>query len=481
MQTSYQMTYQRLALSVRENAQRAIVKAKGGALYGGGDGGSAPPPFEADKTLLSHEKQYAAAGTGWNYTAIRPVAVKCAEQAIKVGVQRAGKKRRESDTPSKMWKRFAPLHVKTISENVDVQHVHPLIDLIEDPNPYMVQWALKYCTAFSLEATGKAYWWVDSGSDEKLNLWYVPASWVTAIHGKGRPYIGWKIKPIGQSEGWTVPFENLIYFCYPDAANPANAFSPLQSQSRAVNTDDKIQAAQYSAMENGIHPSVVLKAGRLENPIAGNENMMPVLTKEQRAQLINTIQLAYRGVVHHGDPVILDGMIEDMYPFSRTPAEMGFMEGSKLTKERIMLGIGTNSIVAGQVENANRASSYVAHEGFYKVKVNPLLTLMSQTVTKYLAPRFSRGERLYAWFEEAQPWDADLQLSQMEFLAANYWLTGNEGREAFGLEPLDGLDKLPEPPPVAPPGGAAAGRKKDAKQRPSQTASKPKPKKKTDF
>lgn len=445
MIASHEMAYQRLVVSTRESARRTIEKSISVERHYSSGGSSGA--FNEQNELTENSRQYAAAGKGWQYSAIRPVAVAVAKQPVKVGTQRTGKTTAKQILESKCLARFAPDRIKALVENLEIQNVHPFIDLIERPNPFMVQWALKYCTAFSIEATGKAYWLLSKVRKSEayptgLQLYYLPATWVTpAIGEKTKMQIGWEIKPPGTAKGEIVPIGDVVKFCYPDASDPAGAFSPLQSQAAAVNTDDKIQTAQYRSMVNGIHPGMVIIAGKIKSPTG--EEYVPELTPDQRQELITSIQGAMRGVTHFNDPIILDSMIGDVKPYTRAPAEMAFMEGSTLTQKRIMQGIGTNPIVAGQIEDANRASSFVAHEGFYRLKVNPLLSLIGETATQYVAPRF--GKRLYIWFEEAQARDEDLHFRQMMGLASIGGCTLNEIREAFGLTPTAGGDKLIPP------------------------------------
>lgn len=430
-----QSTRETIALTLRQ-------KGVGERLYADTSSGSGI--FQGQQSMGQAQQQYIAAGRGWAYAAIRPVAVGVATQPVRVGVQRTGRKATEQAimrTKALLLK--APEQFKALAEKIDIQTTHPIIDLIENPNPFMVEWALKYCTAFSLEATGKAYWWIvrDEAAPTKYSLYYVPTTWVKPVIGKAsKVQIGWNIGPPEDIEGTDVPMDSVIPFRYPDASDPRLAFSPLQSQAPAVNTDDEIQTAQYRAMKNGIFPGMVIRAGKLRGP--NQEGYLPELSSEQRRQLISSIQGAMQGVMHFNDPIILDNMMEDVYPYTRAPAEMAFMEGSKLTKERIMMGIGTNPIVAGQIEDANRASSFVAHEGFYRLKVNPLLTLIAETSTKYLARLFNAGQRIYMWFEEAQARDEDLHLRQLQAAATFGVIEGNEFREAIGLAPHPAWNKL---------------------------------------
>lgn len=446
MIATHEAVYQRLVVSSRESARHTLEKSAA-VDRGYSSGGSSGSVFQEQNDLTESQRQYTAAGKGWQYSAIRPVAVAVAKQPVKVGTQKAKKSTAKQIQETKSLILNAPYHIKALVENLEIQNVHPFIDVIERPNPYMVQWGLKYCTAFSIEATGKAYWLLNKVRKSVeypagLQLYYLPAHWVYPAIGKNTgKQIGWFIRPPGEAEGEPVPMGDIVKFSYPDASDPGASFSTLQSQAAAINTDDKIQTAQYRSMENGIHPGMVVIAGKMKSPTG--EEYVPELTPDQRRTLISTIQGAMRGVMHFNDPIILDGMIEDVRPYTRSAAEMAFLEGSTLTQKRIMQGIGTNPIVAGQIEDANRASSFVAHEGFYRLKVNPLLSLIGETCTQFIAPRF--GKRLYIWFEEAQARDEDLHFRQMMGLAGIGGCTVNEIREAFGLAPVAGGDALIPP------------------------------------
>lgn len=445
-------TTSKFANSVRESASRAI---KGGqverAYSSSGIGGT----FTEASTLGSETQQYNAAVRGWQFSAIKVIATACANQEIRVGIQRSSKRKKNAE--SIIHKLYdAPNHIKALSEQIDILNVHRLIDLVENPNRFAagLQYSLKWCTVFSLNATGKAFWYVSKNSarDTGYDLYYLPSTWVfPAVSDGTGEQVGWVIKTPEQEKGTPVPFESIIPFVIPDPSHPAFALSYLQTQAPAINTDDKIQTANYRAMENGIYPGLALHVASIKRP-DGTETI-PELTPEQRKQVIDTVMGAAAGAAKHGLPFIIDGMIEKISEVTHKPAEMAFAEGAKSQKSRIFLAYGVNAIVAGEIESANRASSFVAHEGFYRTVVNPILILMGQTITKYLAPLFGETKRLYVWFEQAQARDEDLHLRQLDMLARYGLAEGNEVREAFGMHPHDKWDKLiPVPQKVAPKG-----------------------------
>jgi|GEM_PF-1418097 len=431
-------------------ARRASVsnkRASSSPYQPGGDGASS---LTSDSGAV---RQYAAV-RDIPWTAIRPIAVSVANQDFKVGVRAKSRKMRGPRIITKSAN--APHFIqKAIAEGIEVVDDHPITKLLETPNTELCGWANMWCTVISLAATGTAYWLIDGaaaedGGDGSYQLWYLPKHWVRKFLGADGIQIGWRVVPPGTDEEsqQPIPLRSIIKFSFPDPANPAEDFSLLQSQARAVNTDDELQKSQHSSMANGMRPGMVLVAGDLENPANGNKPQQVSFTPEQRAELVNSIRLAYRGSEHMGDPIILDGMIKDVYPYTRAPAELDFINGAKLTKSRIMEGIGTNPIVAGQVEGANRASAYVAQYIFFQNVVNPIITLISQILTMRLAPLFAKEESIYIWLDRAEAFDADLQMTKVGMLAEYSSITIDELREFADMKPVGaakGGDKFVSP------------------------------------
>ncbi len=461
----------------------ASSRGAGGSPYAA-ESASRGNPFGQSQNLANASKQYAAL-RDVPYTAIRPIAVKVADQPIRVGFTASRTPKGQSNPAGMRTKSLiylsAPTFIqKQIAEGMEPDLSHPLLEAFESPNDDMTGWALLYCTAFSIYATGDAYWMIDRTIAERLQFYYLPKTWITPIHTKQRAFAAYKMQAPGvaDTDAQIIPFQDMLHFRFPDPADPLGSMSPLQSQARAVNTDDEIQKAQFASMKNGIHPSVLLRAGKLPGPPgAESQGIVPVLTPEQRKQLIDTIRMHAAGAMHFGDPMIIDGMIEGVEQFSRSPAELAFPDGSRLTKDRIMQGIGTSPVVAGQSENANRAGSATAHDIHYGLNVNPVLSLMGQTMTSRLSVTDQvPGRKLYVWFEIATAKDAELDLAKMTGAQAAQAVTKNEWREFCGLPKSTeaDADSLPKPlPPAGAPAGTGPTRpkpppKKSAKKYPAK-------------
>lgn len=321
-------------------------------------------------------------------------------------------------TAATLWfKRSLPGAFKSVAATAELIDNHPLLDAIDNPNPIMVRWSLMFVTVASLLLTGKAYWWVvaaeEGDADENgvkgktLQIWPLPSNWVTPIHTEVALYDHWEVRPDGTTEPIPVKKEQIIYFYFPDPAALLGSQSPLQNQSRAVISDEAIAEAQRRSFANGAFPGVAVVVGR-QTDVNGQPGERPTLNREQRAQIMTAFKQAYRGVYNADEPIILDQLIQDIKRITNTPREMDFTQSGGYTKERITQGFGVNPIVMGQVEGANRASSATADDHLCQSTVNPIIEMISQTVTAWMNPLMSApGERYYWFIEEARAVDPD--------------------------------------------------------------------------
>src|SRR5438552_7037969 len=72
-------------------------------------------------------------------------------------------------------------------EQVLLPQTHPLVRLLENPNPWMTPWELWYLTAVYLELTGNCYWYAAPQKRGTVKwptpgeLWVIPSPWVRVI------------------------------------------------------------------------------------------------------------------------------------------------------------------------------------------------------------------------------------------------------------------------------------------------------------
>lgn len=349
----------------------------------------------------------------WVYASIRPIAQRIAGQPIHVG-------RATRATAPRTSKRHQPINVEPF-EN------HELLDLFHDPNGLMVAWSLMFSTVAGLELTGRQLWWLP----RKKQILPIPTHWIKKINGATK-LESFSIRPPHAAEDFDpIPADECVYFSYPNPADPHGVTSPLQATAGAVEADEQMTRSQVEMFRQGIHPTHAVKVGKNAYGSKG-EGRRPRLTGSQERQIIAAIRRRFEGAHKHHEPVILDGLIEDVFKLSNTPSEMDWQNSQKSTKARISQTIGTNPIIMGEIEGANRASAMVADRHFCDFTINPKIELLSQVLTAWLRPIF--GQEIVVWIEPCVANDAEMQLKWAQALAKHSAVTGDELRE---LSPFD--------------------------------------------
>jgi phage portal protein BeeE len=375
--------------------------------------------------LTKHKEQYHHFKS-WTYTAIRAIAQRIAGQDIFVG--------RIQSTPTRS-KLTLPGRLKSLGTRVEPLETHPLLIALADPNPLQVQWSLLYSTAASILLTGRSHWWLTADENGKLQVWPIPAHWLRPSD----PMQGsWLLRPDYSSDEYEIANEDVASFMLPDPSTPFGCVSPLQTQAAAVSIDENITRTQFDIFKSGINPQLAIRVGKVPG-MTGGDNERPVLTAEQRTELVEAITQLYGGTSKRNAPLILDGMIEGVDRLSSLPAEMDFLQSGEQVKERILLAFGVSDITIGAVSDANRASAAVASQLFAEHTVNPLLELMSQVLTAWVAQRFEPN--LVAWIDPARGNDPEQKLNEWKLAVSANYCTPNEYRtQVLNLPPIDGGD-----------------------------------------
>ena len=381
---------------------RAIAKADTAAAL------ASNPSETGDGTRrlsCTHATEQLAAFRDWVFAVVSRISARVAGQRICVAHAPTGPRTSKADAD-----RLEPLDA------------HPLLDMLARPGPPVkTQTALMTITVALMELTGRSLWWVPEDNGRRRVL-PIPTPWISEITATH-----WHIRRPGWAKAIPLPVDACAEFKYIDPADPFGALSPLQQLAGAVDLDRAIVDSQVAAFRNSLHPGLALKIGK--NPdIAGMPpGQRPTLTAPQRRQLIEAVKGAVSGVFKRGEPLILDGLIENVFPIYSKPLEMDYGASSDAVKARICQGYGMSPILLGEIQGANRASAVAADEIFLAAKINPLLRLLSEAMTTELGPMYGGGLRV--WVEPAVAKDADVQHKRWALASARGSVTHNELRK----------------------------------------------------
>ena len=421
-------------------AQRPVRRTRQGSAANYGNMVAADIAGVANSAIASAQVGTAANRAGDQYlafrnrvyTSVRPIMQLIAGQPILMARKPKNRKAKRSLRPSKQA--VLPRFVKQLVENLEVIEDHDLLRALHNPKMCLCRGLLMQSTVASLECTAKYFWWVFPDEDGEKCIWPLPTTWVTPMHEDGY-YTSYKIRVPGQIKSYTIPGDEVVPFIYPDPADPFRASRHFRPQAAAVTGDEAILTSQISGFRNGIHPGMAIITGDVKDP--GNGNMRPRLEREQRLQLINVVKAYHRGVIKHGEPMIFDALVRDVKNITTAPKEMDWKDSAEVMHGRISQGFGTNPIITGEIEGANRASAVAAELHFTRFTVNPKIDLISQLLTARFMPMFAAdNEELVVWIEPCMPDDPETKRLDADLLAKYGALLVDEMRSMYGLPEL---------------------------------------------
>lgn len=374
-----------------------------------------------------YDDLYKHGSRGWNYAAIRPIVARIAGRQML-----AGKEVSPTDRRALMsWQKSRlPLYLKQSLRGLMPVHSHRLVELFKNPNPDMTEFLLKAVLVGNLQITGEGYLWF-AGDGEDLRVWPVPSDCIQWNSEKGK----WKININGKDEDWAEP-SRVLCVVLPNFKNPTSGLSPLEAGLRPTIVDDSIHESQHAGFANDNMPKLAFVVG--EQVRLDNTKYRPKIVKEQREELETRLSQLYGGPTKKGKSIILDGLIENVIKLSHTQQEMDYLSSSQATKKEIFQTHGVNPIITGEIEDANRASAVIADEVFCTNVINPILTLLGQSLTKFIRDTdlFPGTERDVIYFEEEEVNDPEEKRRRYQFAYQHGMVNDDEFRqELLGLGP----------------------------------------------
>ena len=326
----------------------------------------------------------------------------------------------------------------------DVIEQHPLINLMDRPNPLQSKSEFMNAMFGFLLLSGNAYVLKvgsEIGKPRELHLLRpdrvviqggnksIPQRYDYVINGKVQQ--SFKVDPnTGFSELKHIKLWNPLddyYGCSPLAA-------------AAVEVDQHNLASQHNInlLNNGARPSgAVIFKPKDDGGFAIN------LSESQRQQLLTDLNNRFTGAGNAGRPMLLEGDF-DWKEMGLSPKDMDFINLKHMSATDIALCFGVPSQLVGVPDAQTYANVAEARLALYEETIIPHLKLVESDLNEWLVPMFD--ERLYLEFStEEIPALAERKRKTYENItqAVNAGImTRNEAREQIGLSPVDGGDEI---------------------------------------
>lgn len=338
---------------------------------------------------------------------------------------------------------------------------HPMVALINRPNPFYSGLLLWMATLCDFKATGNAYWLkVRSGVGRPVELWYAPSFLIRPIWPQdGSKFIShYEYTPAGKP--LDIKTTDVIHFRNGLDPQTRKGISDLASVVGEVFTDTEAAAFTGSLLKNLGIPGVVITP-------EGDSDIDP----EGAALIKSEFQENFSGD-KRGMPLVLGGPTKvQLMGFS--PEQMDLKALRRVPEERISAVLGVPAIVAGLGAGLDRstfANMAEAREMAYENGIVPTQRLLAAELQVQLLPDFvAAPDTQEVGFDLSRVRvlqdDMDKKYARLNVAVQGGWMMLAEARKEIGLEvkpehdlyyipmgitvtPAAELGKVEEPEPV---------------------------------
>lgn len=306
----------------------------------------------------------------------------------------------------------------------------PLVRLLSDPNgpengtefwPHFVMFR---------DLCGESYLWkVRDDGGRVVELWVLPAPWVTPYSGNDRLVDYYEVRPWGGSGRVArLKPEDVVCWRKKSPLHPLASYGPTQSAGTTIDTYGMLEAARYAALQN------CSDAGGVITLPDGADDIDPDTLNRFMARFRANVQ----GLGNVGKPLVLMKGME--YKSRDSALELAYQSSLDQSRDYVMAFYELDKTLMGFSDAASYAAPAVAWKKLKTSVIGPLQVNLAGVLTERLAAEF--GDEYAVVFEDDGGFD-DPQEKRANWQAAMSCpagpaVTQNEIRqELLGLEPVD--------------------------------------------
>jgi HK97 family phage portal protein len=289
---------------------------------------------------------------------------------------------------------------------------HPLVSLLENPNPYVSRFELLEQTLGLLELTGSAYWFLNAGRDGlPAEIWPLRPDRITIVPDE-QDYIRGYLYEVDGQRVPLLPVE-VVHFKRWHPSNDLYGFSALEAARLALLSDRAMAEWNRNTFgqDNGVPAGIV----SVKDP----------MTDADFERLKREWRTSYGGTQRR--TAFLRGGAVEWQSIGLSHTDLDFLQGRKAHRDEILNIFG---VPVGLVsENATEANAKVAERLFIERTLYPKLVRLAQKITQDLLPFWDVTGTVVAAFDDIRPTDTQSRLEELR--AAYPVLSINEIRSRF--------------------------------------------------
>ncbi|MBK8458438.1 MAG: phage portal protein [Phyllobacteriaceae bacterium] len=307
---------------------------------------------------------------------------------------------------------------------------HPLLDLLDRPNPRQDGATFLEAVYGHLLISGNAYvaaLTLDGAVRElhpvrpdRAKIAADANGWPEAIEIDGRD--GKRRLSLGSAAEGGALHLGLFH-----PLDDQRGFPPLEAASTALDLHNAASRWNKALLDNSARPSGALVYAPKEG---GN------LSEDQFQRLKQELEDGYTGASRAGRPMLLEGGL-DWKAMALSPKDMDFMEARNGAARDIALALGVPPMLLGIPGDATYANYQEANRAFWRLTVLPLAGRTARALSGFLGPAFGSDLRLWFDADRIEGLAAEREALWARLGAAGF-LTEDEKREAVGYGPKGG-------------------------------------------
>lgn len=317
---------------------------------------------------------------------------------------------------------------------------HPIIDLMDRPNPFQDHDEFFKITSINLNLCGDAFWFkVRNERGDVVELWNLRPDYVEIVKD---PELFIKAYKFHKGDGTTEVLmpDDVVHFRMPTPLSDYEGTSAIKSANVRIDTENYASLYQRDFFLNNARPDGIIKA-----------NVGANLTEEQKNEIREEFERRHKGVGKNSRLAVLEGDIA-YQQISISQREMDFIESLKFTRDDILVAFHMPKILVSVTDDVNRATAETGMNIFLSEMVDPQNQLLWKKINEQLVAS-DFDEALFFVPDQQAKKDRATVLADYESGLKNSYLTINEVRAEENRAPIEGGDVLYMPLNLVPIGG----------------------------
>lgn len=310
---------------------------------------------------------------------------------------------------------------------------HPLLTLLQHPNPSQSGSVLVEQLCAYLQVSGNAYLQAVCRDGVAHALYSLRPDRVAVIPGADGWPVAYEYRSGSEARRFPADAQDgdgaVLHLKLFHPTNDHYGLSPLEAAAVAVDIHNAGGAWAKALLDNAARPS-----GALIYQGTGGQDR---LSEEQFARLKGELEQNFQGARNAGRPLLLEGGLS-WTAMSLSPADMDFIEARHVAAREIALAFGVPPMLLGIPGDNTYANYKEANLALWRQTLIPLLTKLASALNSWLVPQFGQGFRLDADLDAVPALNAEREALWERIDRAGF-LTRAEKRAAAGYgvdEPL---------------------------------------------